>query len=43
VDLELALDTPDLAALPPPLSADEERAASRFGMFSEEFDKVNKS
>ena len=42
VDLELALDTPDLAALPPPLSVDEERAASRFGMFSEEFDQVNK-
>lgn len=42
VDLELTLDTPDLAALPPPLSADEERAASRFSVFSEEFDQVNK-
>ncbi|MEI8265528.1 MAG: hypothetical protein WCI59_07215 [Betaproteobacteria bacterium] len=42
VDLELTLDTPDLAALPPPLSADEERAVSRFGLFSEEIDQVNR-
>ena len=42
VDLDLTLDTPDLAALPPPLSADEERAASRFGLFTEEFDQVKK-
>ncbi len=42
VDLDLTLDTPDLAALPPPLSVDEERAASRFGLFSVEFDQVDK-
>jgi hypothetical protein len=40
VELDLTLDTPDLAALPPPLSADEERAASRFSIFSDEFDQV---
>ena len=42
VDLELSFDAQDLAALPPPLSADEERAASRFSLFSEEFDQVKK-
>jgi hypothetical protein len=42
VDLDLTLDTPDLAALPPPLSVDEERAAGRSGLFSEEFNQVDK-
>lgn len=42
VDVELTLDTPDLAAQPPPLSADEERAASRFGLFIEELDEVDR-
>jgi hypothetical protein len=42
VDLELSFDAPDMAALPVPLSADEQRAASRFSLFSEEFDQVKK-
>ena len=42
VDLELSFDAPDLAALPPPLSADEQRAASRYSLFSEELDQVKK-
>jgi len=42
VDLELSFDAPDFASLPPPLSADEQRAASRFSLFSEEFDQVKK-
>lgn len=42
VDLELSFDAQDLAALPPPLSADEQRAASRFSLFSEEFDHMKK-
>jgi hypothetical protein len=42
VDLELSFDSPDLAALPPPLSAHEQIAASRFSLFSEEFDQMKK-
>ena len=42
VDLELSFDTPDLSTLPPPLSVEEQRAASRFSLFSEEFDQVKR-
>jgi hypothetical protein len=37
VDLELSFDELEVAELPVPLSAGEERAASRFSLFSEEF------
>jgi hypothetical protein len=42
VDLELSFDTADLSTLPPPLSVEEQRAASRFSLFSEEFDQVKR-
>lgn len=42
VDLELSFDTPDLESLPSPLSANEQRAASRFSLFSEELDQVKR-
>jgi hypothetical protein len=42
VDLELSFDELDVAELPAPLSAGEERAASRFSLFSEEFGPAKK-
>ncbi len=42
VDLELSFDEPEVAELPAPLSAAEERAASRFSLFSEEFAPAKK-